>query len=339
MPEVDYFRCPACQAKLKFGKRPKARVTCPRCGHQFDYHAPSEPAAEKVKAGGDSNPKEDLGGTAAFGLALTEATRASAGSDAEDEVDLIDDEDQLAEYQPLSRRPAAKTKRPAKEDNPGTFVRPQKSRPTARTFKPNSMLIWVGGAGAVLLLCLVAIGVGLFRNSGAKAAKFEPPEEYVPLEVGFIIPLSGMMPEGWKSNSGGGGGRDSPPIFVKISDGRSISIEIRESYGLKLTRLAGGRLPPLEQIHDYFGQAARQNFSNYEEGPARPIATEGFNACICDFSGKEGLLSPPVKGCRASLVHAEHQYNVICKCPPAEFDVVKPVFAKIISSLGRREKN
>src|SRR5580704_6115892 len=100
MPANEYFRCPACRAKLKFGKRPKARVTCPRCGHQFDYQATAE-GSERVGQPGvkpnsdpleSANAEDELGGTAAFGLALKEVTGGSAHDDAGEELDLIDDE-------------------------------------------------------------------------------------------------------------------------------------------------------------------------------------------------------------------------------------------------------
>jgi hypothetical protein len=103
MPTNDYFRCPACRAKLAFGKRPKARVRCPRCGHEFDYDARStgsESVAQKsAKPRADAPPaasaQEDLGGTAAFGLALQEATggaRRPEHSDAEDDADVLEAE-------------------------------------------------------------------------------------------------------------------------------------------------------------------------------------------------------------------------------------------------------
>jgi uncharacterized Zn finger protein (UPF0148 family) len=345
MPTNDYFRCPACRAKLKFGKRPKSQVTCPSCGHKFEYQATAdgaEPAAQNPlePSSNSADPKEELGSTAAFGLALQEATKAPHPTDAEDEVDRIDDDQELPEYQTLARRPKAKNKsRSAVAEKPdvGDFSPTQKSRPTARAWKPNAMVIGLGSAGILMILFLITMAVVLFRGAGRASAKFEPPEKYVPLQVGFIIPLAGVMPEGWKSTSGGGG-RDGPPIFAKISDGGSISIEIRESYVLKLMRLAGGRLPPLEEIHQYLREATKKNFSSYEEGPERPITTEGFQACVSDFSGKESLFSEKVKGCRASLVHAQHQYNVVCQCPAAQFEDVKPVFEKIISSLGTGEK-
>jgi len=353
------FFCPACHAKLKFGRTPKTHVTCPRCGHEFDYQTPaeeSEPIAQKpVETNSDAihsaNPKEELGTTAAFGLALKEATEESSRSDVEDELDRVDDEDRdLPEYRPLAGRPRAK-KKPAASEEPkpgaGAFIPAQKvrptpeSRPTPRAWKANPMAIGLVSAGALMVLVIIAGGVVLSGLSGREAAKFEPPEKYVPLRLGLMIPVSGIMPEGWES-SGGGGGRSGPPIFAKISDGGSISIEIRESLGLKLRQVAAGArvpLPSLTEVHEYFGEATKRNFSRYEEGPERPIETAGFTACISDFSGNEDFFSGMVKGCRASLVHPLHQYNVVCKCPPAQFEDVRPVFEKIISSLGTGDKD
>jgi uncharacterized Zn finger protein (UPF0148 family) len=351
MPANEHFRCPACRAKLKFGQRPKSRVTCPRCGHKFDYQA-AEPIAQKAiepnsDASSSSDAQEELGTTAAFGLALKEVTEGSSRSGADDELEVIDDEvadedRDLREYRPLGRRPGAKKKPAANaEEKPGAghFIPTQKSGPTARTWKLNPLGIGLVSAGVLMVLVLISAGVALFRNSGRGAAKFEPPEKYVALELGVMIPLRGMIPEGWKSSGGGGGGgRDAPPIFAKISDGGSISIEIRESVGLKLAQAATRRMPSLNEAHEYLGEAAKRAFSHYEESPARPIATEDFHACISDFSGDEGIFGGKVKGCRVSLVHPPHQYNVICKCPPAQFEGVKPVFEKIISSLGTGEK-
>ena len=129
----------------------------------------------------------------------------------------------------------------------------------------------------------------------------------------------------------------------KPSSGGSISIEIRESLVLKLVRVAVGRRGAalsIDQVHEYYGEVAKKIFSNYKEDSERPIQTEGFGeAYVSDFSGSEGMFGfgGNVKGCRASLQHAGRQYNVICKCPPAQFEDVKPVFEKIIASLGTGE--
>src|SRR5579863_9367760 len=96
MPVNDYFRCPACRAKLQFGRRPKARVKCPRCGHQFDYLATLEgsgPVGKHRDATGipSAKTKEEVGATEAFQLALQEAAEGSPHSDAEVEIDSIDE--------------------------------------------------------------------------------------------------------------------------------------------------------------------------------------------------------------------------------------------------------
>jgi hypothetical protein len=145
MPANEHFRCPACRAKLKFGRRPKSRVTCPRCGHQFDYKPTAEGsegvAQQGVEPGSDplepAPARDELGGTAAFGLALKEVTGGSSGSDAEDELDVIDDEGVDAsppakghdEYGPATaplrpRKPVARVS----DDPPVTTQRPLSKR-------------------------------------------------------------------------------------------------------------------------------------------------------------------------------------------------------------------
>jgi hypothetical protein len=82
------------------------------------------------------------------------------------------------------------------------------------------------------------------------------------------------------------------------------------------------------------------DFSRFEEESARPIETEGFpEGCVSIFTAKEqGILGHEVKGCRVTLRGAKRQFNIVCKCPPAQFDDVLPVFEKIIASLGTPEK-
>jgi len=100
MPTSDYFRCPSCRAKLKFGSRPKSRVTCPRCGHQFDYQPTSEGSESLAQRGVEPNSdahasasaSEEQGTTAAFGFALQEVAGSASDSGAQEELDLIEDE-------------------------------------------------------------------------------------------------------------------------------------------------------------------------------------------------------------------------------------------------------
>src|SRR5580704_4999155 len=94
MPTSESFFCPECNAKLKFGRRAKTRVTCPRCAHQFDYQALPEdidPFAKEI----DDAPPEDadqaIGSTTAFGMVLQEV--AAAPAPARHDVDFGDEVD------------------------------------------------------------------------------------------------------------------------------------------------------------------------------------------------------------------------------------------------------
>jgi hypothetical protein len=191
-------------------------------------------------------------------------------------------------------------------------------------------------------------------GGGGASAKFEAPEKYEPARVG-LLPLEVQMPAGWKSKAGGG--MSGIPIYVRIYDDKSISIEIRESEGSsakgkmkkalmkgeELNQIGGpsiGRLdeaPPIESTHGYHKSVVMKNFSNYKEGAAQPIETGFGDGLISDFTAEEGLLHSRVRGCRASVVHAAHQYNIVCKCSPAQFKEVRPVFEKVIASLSPNE--
>jgi hypothetical protein len=215
-------------------------------------------------------------------------------------------------------------------------------------------------AAAVLVAGLVYGGIGgvfLVSSSGLLQGKFEPPAKYVAMPVGFL-PFEGSIPEGWEALAGGG--MNGIPMSVRIHDGRgSISIEIRESEGSsekgkmkknikegkEVVQIGGGganlsklgEAPAVEATHSYHQGVVMKSFSNYKEGGQRPIKTGFGKGLISDFTAEEGLLHSQVKGCRASVVHRDFQLNIVCKCPPAQFDDVRPVFEKIISSLSPRE--
>jgi hypothetical protein len=179
MQANDYFRCPACRAKLRFGKRPKARVTCPSCGHQFDYRASSTGSARQAAASSDApstaDAKEGLGSTAAFGLALEEAAGASVDSEAEHELDLDDEsgetssratDDDKEEYGPATA-PIRPRKADARVDSEPTAATP---RPLSKRLRKWYKRSWLsnpstGGwqiAAAYAAICVLVMVAFLF---------------------------------------------------------------------------------------------------------------------------------------------------------------------------------
>ncbi len=78
-----------------------------------------------------------------------------------------------------------------------------------------------------------------------------------------------------------------------------------------------------------------ENFDGYEEEPGRPIKTAGFgDGWIADFTAKEGFFKTGVRGCHATVLNSIHQYTVTCRCSPALFNDAKPLFEKVVKSMG-----
>ncbi len=346
--------CPRCRARIKINNVEALegrKIACRDCGYMIRISNPAKAAkrqkSEEVEVIEDDEDE----------CLLLDA------SDVIEDVATPDDEfalDETEAYRPQPRRPKAPKKpaKPSDEEGEGeSFEDKRRSKPAARKSKQSPLMI-ILICGGVLLVAGGAIGgfVLLRQSGGGTGTKFEAPQKYVAIRTG-LLPLSGMMPEGWKSSAGGGVA--GVPIYLKINDGDSIFIDIRETEGssakgkMKKAIASGeevhqiggpsighvGDAPAVASTHEYHRGVVIKNFSSYKEGPSRSLETAGFGeAKISDFTGKESLFSGTVKGCRASVVHREHQYNIVCKCSPSQFKDVLPVFEKIIGSLSPGEK-
>jgi hypothetical protein len=354
--------CPRCKSRIKINHVERLdgrKISCRDCGYVIRIRAP------RTKLAATRKQADELEITEFYDEddddVVVEALEASAvGSLEDEEADwaAMERANSAPAYRPLAQRGQTRQRASQPERNSrNAFVPTEKE---TRKRKGMSPIKIVGiGIGIVFGFVVGFAGIGMLRSSGP--AKFEAPERYKPIPVG-LVPLAGQMPEGWKSTAGGG--RRGIPIYVRISDRKSISIELRETEGssakgkMKKALLAGeelhqiggpsigrlGEAPSIESTHGYHKNVVMKNFSNYKESAAQPIETGFGMGLISDFTADEGLLHAKVRGCRASLVAREHQYSIVCKCPPAQFKDAKPVFEKIIASLnpdegpsGRRE--
>jgi predicted Zn finger-like uncharacterized protein len=298
--------CPHCDASLKIKDESLlgARVKCPKCGERFIAEEPVEVI---------------------------------------EEPEVLDEEfDDAGDLPPL---PKSRNKPKRVDSNsPGTktFLPPTNLGSGGGRHSKQQLRIALAGGGIALVAAVVVAGVLFVRAGTAAPEKFEPPTKYVPIRAGSI-PLTGVIPEGWRENYGGGVG--AVPIRASFSDGASISMEIRQTVGISMMirqAIAGKQPQPpsLEELHNHHRSMIRKDMSRFEDDSARPIEMEGFpEACVSNFTGKEaGLFGAQVQGCRATLRGGKLQFNVVCKCPPAQFADVRPVFEKIIASLGTPEK-
>jgi hypothetical protein len=330
---------------------------CPQCGSRI-------PINDAVRLGGGTVICGDCGSTISIQIPL----RAPRPSDSE-EIEIVNPDEGASEEvgdadsavafdddlstatdrgasanRPLTRRQTVKNRASGRRQNAAganTFVPPTNlGSGGGRKSKNRQLRIVLAGAGMALITCVIVAGVLLVR-AGSETPRFEAPEKYVPINAGSI-PLTGVIPEGWKQHYGGGVG--AVPIRASFSDGGSISIEVRQTVGISLMIVQviakkNPQPPSLSQLHDHHRKMIKPDFGRFEDGSAHPLETESFSeACVSTFTAKEpGIFGGEVKGCRATLRGRERQFSVVCKCKPDQFDDVLPVFEKIIASLGTRE--
>jgi hypothetical protein len=350
--------CPRCKSRIRINNVERLdgrKIACRDCGYTIRIQA----GKAKSKSAPSRRPPEELEITEFFDEngeeVLIENLKASAADAIDDEEfsAAIDRDGELPAYRPLARRPKAKKRAPEEMDDDAranSFVPAEKS--AARKGKLTPLKIVLICVGFLIGFGAAFAGVSLLRSGGG-SAKFEPPEKYVAIPVG-LGPLAGEKPEGW--NSVTGGGANGIPIYVRINHD-DISIDIRETEGSsakgkmkkaimsgqELNQIGGpsigrlGEAPGIDSTHGYHLDVVMKNFSNYRENAAQPIETGFGMGLISDFTAEEGLFHSRVKGCRASLVARDHQYNIVCKCPAAQFKAVKPVFEKIVASLNPDE--
>jgi hypothetical protein len=179
MSASEYFFCPECNAKLKFGRRPKSRVTCPRCAHQFDYQAPAEGldpfAHESHETAPPSDAGKPMGETTEFGMLLQEAaaTPRPARKDIDFDLDSDDiDPDDVVEAPPAEdaeedygaplpiRRPRPPS---ARKGKPKVFAKTKSGKKKRKFAKALKDAIWLYLAGAGLLALTLFLGYVTFR--------------------------------------------------------------------------------------------------------------------------------------------------------------------------------
>ncbi|HEV3301551.1 MAG TPA: hypothetical protein VG055_18000 [Planctomycetaceae bacterium] len=179
MSASEHFRCPACNAKLKFGRHPKTRVTCPRCGHEFDHQLPAEVldpfAHESDDKAPPSDAQEQIGETTEFGMLLQAAAAPPRPARRDIDFDLdsndVDPDDVVDEPPPEDAEedygaplPIGRTRPPsASKEKPKVFAKTKSGKKKRKLAKALKDAIWLYLAGAGLLALTLFIGYVTFR--------------------------------------------------------------------------------------------------------------------------------------------------------------------------------
>jgi hypothetical protein len=241
MSASEHLFCPACNAKLQFGQRAKTRVTCPRCGHQFDYQAPAESIDPFANEAGDATPAEDadepIGSTTAFGMVLQEI--AAGPSPPRRDVDFGDEIDDAPapeeDGQNYGPPPAIPKRRPAEsvwKHKPGEHAKDGKRR--KKRFSSEAIWLYLGSTGLLALVLFVLFTI--FRP-GAMFGRSLTPEEVAGAYVSERQPglkLTFLADGTWGIDDQSAGGHLQVDGLVYSVKGRKLLCDAPEGMRSKL---------------------------------------------------------------------------------------------------------
>ncbi len=281
--------CPGCQAKLKVGRVIRPRITCPRCGQEFD--CPPPPAAEdldpfaadadKAEATRRPTPKPEQSPEPIDEFETALKPKAKPKPRDPDEIDFGDERfdlpeeaeanDHLPPAPPLRRPVSAATFRKAVEESP------RRNRRRKKRFAPSIDALWLYLAGAVLLAIVGFVGWMTTRPGAIFGRSLRPDEiagTYVSEENPKLI-LTFLADGTWEMYDGRQWIPNWIPGLVYSIEGRKIICDVPEEQ----------KVEPKQPV--------------FVDRPFALRHRSGAERFIAEFSGlifKDGAIISPTKG-------------------------------------------
>jgi len=213
-------------------------------------------------------------------------------------------------------------------------ARPRRKK--SRRPDPRLRLLLFGGAGlAVFLVCGGGFSFWLYQRLRSDRPSVPVPTSYETFEASDGS-FRCDCPAGWKLSVEG------------IKDHRDLTCtrggaSIRISQGLVGSILgdiaaAGPEdndpdRAPVARVHEFKRKLVTEQLADYQEERAETVRS-GFGPARRSAFTASGFLGRKVRGYRATALGHMTGYDVLCQCPAADWEGLRPVFAHVIESLG-----
>ncbi len=191
--------------------------------------------------------------------------------------------------------------------------------------------LWLQKSLSVLsVLLVVASGCG---QKAVVPSSYEP---YNCKDGNFKI----EYPAGWKAESFGKGSYAS----AKFTSGNAvIAVDTSLASGLMGGLANGGmvkmvdpnapaEIPPVVAVHQMEKETFETDEGAKESEPVM-VQTGLGDAQKAEFKGA-GAFGGETRGYRVTALSRDYRIRVICKCPAAEWDAMRPAFDKVVLTLG-----
>ncbi|MEZ6046802.1 MAG: hypothetical protein R3C11_14730 [Planctomycetaceae bacterium] len=186
---------------------------------------------------------------------------------------------------------------------------------------------------SLIALVMVGLGVTMFLGPMGGGGGFEMPTEF---EIWRTQSSSFQFeyPKGWET----GGTK----MTASVKKG-SISIKVRDSVQGSLkadiiagpTAVDGEKNPklPVDIMHEVMKEDVVKEFTNYSEFDMGRLESKPKNSHYSQYS-HSSFFGGERAGYRLTMLNAKYQLNILLECDADEFDQVKPLFEKIMSTFN-----
>jgi hypothetical protein len=87
------------------------------------------------------------------------------------------------------------------------------------------------------------------------------------------------------------------------------------------------------RVHEFKRNQVTEQLVDYKEERAETV-NSGFGPARRSAFSASGFLGRKVRGYRATALGHMVGYDILCQCPEADWEGMRPVFAHVIESLG-----
>ncbi len=199
----------------------------------------------------------------------------------------------------------------------------------------------------VFIFCGLALGC----NGPVPAPELGP-------DIGPGKAFTYQRPKGWKGSGqvevGGNAGSielTSGAALVRISADLAGSLmgdvmgSGNAAMGSAAEALPGGvgeamraaAKPAVERLHEAQAQTVAMKFEDFNDGKMQPLQSQLGEERFSEFTGKDA--GSEMHGYRVTILGGDKRYSVRAQCAASDWNTLKPVYGKIIQSIGPGPQN
>jgi hypothetical protein len=146
-------------------------------------------------------------------------------------------------------------------------------------------------------------------------------------------------PKGWEAEVGAGK-QDAPYSYAKFTMGNAeihVGADFAGSLFGDIAKASGAMSAdaeaPAARVHPLGVRQMKKDFSNYQEKEAKAFVSKAIGEGRRSFFTADQTLGGKTYGYRATLLSGDRRITVLCTCPAANWNALKPAFEKVINSL------